>query len=273
MLALSQDSPHYQETPSAIPRFNPRKPHHLEAKDELKNLAPINDMKVEDLTNEGSPQMYLACGRGSQGTIRALRHGLSVLEMAVSPMPGQPLRVTTLKNSMQDPLDSFMIVAFQDSTLVLQIAMDKVSQITNSGFQTNESTLHCGLLVGDIFVQVTSRSLIQIKGRGESRRRTKWESDKGRILMACSNSRQVVIYIEGGQIVYFELDSNTGQLDEIQTEFFHVEIKCMDIGEVPEGRVRSKFMVAGFADNTARILSLEPDQPDIFLHKVSMLAL
>jgi len=47
----------------------------------------------------------------------------------------------------------------------------------------------------------------------------------------------------------------------------------MDIGEVPEGRLRSKFMAAGFADNTVKILSLEPDQPEIFLHKVSMLAL
>ena len=59
---------------------------HLEAKDEVKNLAPIHDMRVDDLTGEGTPQIYLACGRGAQGTIRALRHGLSVLEMAVSPM-------------------------------------------------------------------------------------------------------------------------------------------------------------------------------------------
>ena len=127
--------------------------------------------------------------------------------------------------------------------------------------------------MGDIFIQVTKSSLVQIKGRGENRRRTKWESEKGRILMACSNSRQVVIYIEGGQIVYFEIDTNTGLLNEVQTEFFCVEIKCIDIGEVPEGRLRSKFMAAGFMDNTVKILSLEPDQPEIFLHKVSMLAL
>ena len=46
----------------------------------------------------------------------------------------------------------------------------------------------------------------------------------------------------------------------------------MDICEVPEGRLRSKFMVASFADSTVKILSLEPDQPKIF-DKVSMLAL
>ena len=35
-----------------LPTFSPREPKNLEAKDELMNLAPINDMKVEDLTGE-----------------------------------------------------------------------------------------------------------------------------------------------------------------------------------------------------------------------------
>jgi splicing factor 3B subunit 3 len=35
----------------------------------------------------------------------------------------------------------------------------------------------------------------------------------------------------------------------------------MDIGEIPEGRKRCKFLVVGFADSsgTVRILSLEPE--------------
>lgn len=68
-------------------KFNPRGGEglkNLEIRDEMRNLAPINDMKIEDLTNEGAPQIYLACGRGAQGTLRTLRHGLSVAEMAVS---------------------------------------------------------------------------------------------------------------------------------------------------------------------------------------------
>jgi splicing factor 3B subunit 3 len=193
-------------------------------------------MKVEDLTNEGTSQMYLACGRGAQGTIRALRQGLTVLEMAVSQMPGRPLSVITMKGSLTDLHHQYMVVTFQDSTCVLQIIGDKVSPVTTSGFQTNEPTLHAGLLEGDIFIQVTQRSLIQIQGKGENRKRTKWESDKGRILMACSNTRQVVIFIEGGQIVYFELDSLTGLLNESQTQFFEVEVRCIDVGDVPEGR-------------------------------------
>ena len=48
-----------------VPRFNSRAPKNLQAKDEMQNLAPINDMKCEDLTNEGTSQMYVACGRGA----------------------------------------------------------------------------------------------------------------------------------------------------------------------------------------------------------------
>lgn len=104
-----------------VPLFNPREPLNLEMRDELQNLAPINDMKVDDLTGEGTAQIYLACGRGAQGTIRAMRHGLSVVEMAVSQMPGRPNSVQTLKGSLQDAVDKYMIVAFNESTLVLQI--------------------------------------------------------------------------------------------------------------------------------------------------------
>ena len=64
-MTYSQDSLKYESDLSELPRFNPRRPIHLDAKDEIKNLAPIHDMRAEDLTGEGTPQIYLACGRGS----------------------------------------------------------------------------------------------------------------------------------------------------------------------------------------------------------------
>jgi hypothetical protein len=38
--------------------------------------------------------------------------------------------------------------------------------------------------------------------------------------------------------VYFELNDATGLLQEVQTKFFDAEIRCLDIGDVPEGRTR-----------------------------------
>ena len=50
---------------SKLAAYNPREYVNLQIVDEFQNLASINDMKVEDLVGEGSPQVYLACGRGA----------------------------------------------------------------------------------------------------------------------------------------------------------------------------------------------------------------
>lgn len=63
---------------------NPREAKNIQLQDEIQNLSSINDMKVEDLTNERQPQLYLACGRGANSSLRVLRHGLTVIEMVVS---------------------------------------------------------------------------------------------------------------------------------------------------------------------------------------------
>lgn len=52
----------------------------------------------------------------------------------------------------------------------------------------------------------------------------------------------------------------TGMLAVAQTKFFESEVRCLDIGEVPEGRQRCKFLVVGYQDKIVKILSLEPDQ-------------
>ena len=53
--------------------------------------------QVADLANEDTPQLYIACGRGPRSTLRVLRHGLEVSEMAVSELPGNPNAVWTVK--------------------------------------------------------------------------------------------------------------------------------------------------------------------------------
>ena len=43
--------------------------------------------------------MYALCGRGPRSSLRVLRHGLEVTEMAVSELPGNPNAVWTVKMS------------------------------------------------------------------------------------------------------------------------------------------------------------------------------
>lgn len=75
---------------------------------------------------------------------------------------------------------------------------------------------------------------------------------------AAANHRQVVISLSGGEVIYFELDA-AGALAEMDKKDMGHEVACLEIGSVPDGRQRSRFLAVGGWDNTIRILSLDPD--------------
>lgn len=77
--------------------FVPRKLKNLILVEEMDSLSPITASYIADLANEDTPQLYVACGRGPRSTLRILRHGLEVTEMAVSELPGNPNAVWTVK--------------------------------------------------------------------------------------------------------------------------------------------------------------------------------
>lgn len=100
-LADDDDEPEFS---SAMPLeegdtffFAPRPLKNLVVVDEMHSYAPVLGCKVADLANEDTPQLYLMCGRGPRSSIRVLRHGLEVSEMAVSELPGNPNAVWTVK--------------------------------------------------------------------------------------------------------------------------------------------------------------------------------
>lgn len=77
--------------------FAPRPLRNLVLVDEMESLSPILSCRVADLAGEDTPQLYMLCGRGPRSSLRVLRHGLEVSEMAVSELPGNPNAVWTVK--------------------------------------------------------------------------------------------------------------------------------------------------------------------------------
>lgn len=74
--------------------------------------------QVANLMKEEIPQLYAMCGRGARSTLRVLRPGLAATEIAVSPLPGNPTGIWTIKRSYTDAFDAYIIVAFTNATLV-----------------------------------------------------------------------------------------------------------------------------------------------------------
>lgn len=95
--------------------FAPRPLWNLVLVDQMDSLSPILACHVADLANEDTPQLYMACGRGPRSTLRVLRHGLEVSEMAVSELPGNPNAVWTVKRRIDGKFLSFLFFLLQIS--------------------------------------------------------------------------------------------------------------------------------------------------------------
>jgi len=176
-------------------KFCPRTEYqNLEVTDSMQNLACINDLVVKDLIKDSmntDPQIYLTCGKANHGTLRQLTHGLTVLEMATSPMPMVPTKVMTLKADLKDQFDKYLIVSSADASLILGINEGKISSIGDSKFAIAETTIHVSTMHDGSFVQVTPTRVIHIRDHLDKKaKNSEWNCDGGRyIFSACSNSR------------------------------------------------------------------------------------
>lgn len=227
--------------------------------DDIDSLGAITDILVDDLMNDGSKQIYTLCGRGNRSSLRVLRHGVSVTEMAVSDLPGKPTAVWTVRDDQSSAFDKYIVVSFTGVTLVLSIG-DNVEEVTDSGFLSSVPTLDVVLLEDNALLQVHATGIRHIR-RGENgeKRIGEWKTPgKKQIEKASTNARQVAISLAGGEVTYFEIDA-AGMLVEMKTIDMGQEVACLDVGEVPPGRSRSSFLAVGCWDDTVQIMSLDPN--------------
>ncbi|XP_057537206.1 spliceosome-associated protein 130 A [Amaranthus tricolor] len=235
--------------------FQPRKLKNLLRVDQVQSLMPIMDMKVANLFEEETPQIFTLCGQGPRSSLRILRPGLGITEMATSPLPGVPNAVWTVKKNVNDEFDAYIVVSFASVTLVLSIG-ETVEEVSDSGFLDTTPSLAVSLIGDDSLMQVHPSGIRHIREDG---RINEWRTPGKRTIVKVGYNRlQVVIALSGGELIYFEVDIN-GQLMEVEKHEMPGDVACLDIAPVPEGRQRSRFLAVGSYDNTIRILSLDPD--------------
>nr|XP_010937208.1 spliceosome-associated protein 130 A [Elaeis guineensis] len=236
--------------------FHPRGLKNLVRIDHLQSLMPIMDMKVMNLFEEETPQIFTLCGRGPRSSLRILRPGLAVSEKAVLQLPGVPHAVWTVKKNVDDEFDAYIVVSFANATLVLSTAGETVNIVSDGGFLDTTRSLKVSLLGDDSLMQVHPNGIRHIRENG---RIDEWKTPgKKTIVKVGSNRLQVVIALSGGELIYFGLDM-TGRLMEMEKHEMSGDVACLDIAPVPEGRQRSRFLAVGSYDNTIRILSLDTD--------------
>jgi len=172
-----------------------------------------------------------------------------------------------------------------NGTLVLSIG-ETIEEVQDTGLLSSAATL--------AVQQIGQNALLQVHPQGirhvlADRRVNEWRVPSGRtIVAATTNKRQVVVALSSAELVYFELDLE-GQLNEYQDmKAMGSTVLALSIGEVPEGRQRTPFLVCilcsilfncmnwcfikavGCEDQTVRIISLDPEST---LETISLQAL
>uniref|UniRef100_A0AAV1UXA1 DNA damage-binding protein 1 n=1 Tax=Peronospora matthiolae TaxID=2874970 RepID=A0AAV1UXA1_9STRA len=247
-----------------IATFSLRKLKNLALASSMPSLSPVTQLLVDDLAHEQTPQMYALCGNGNRSSLRVLRHGLPITEMAASALPGVAKAVWCLKESYSDPYDKYIVVSFEDATLVLEVG-ETVEEVSQSGFLRDHGSLLVALLEDDSKLQIHANGIRHVP---RFQPVTEWKAPGKKVIERCAaNSRQVVISLAGGEVIYFEL-GQSGELAEKGKLDLGFEVCSLDLGEVPEGRQRFQFMAVGSWDNTVRILSLDPN--DLFRQKSTL---
>lgn len=229
----------------------------------IDNPSPTISIMVGELAgNEVSPQIYTLTGRGPHSTLSILRHGASVTELAVTELPGIPGGIFTIANNNPDILakkqyiDQYIVVSFADATLVLSIGETVEEVGKESGLLTNAPTLACSALGTDgAICQVHPSGVRQIHN-GQAKQ---WHCPGlKRIECASVNETQVIIALAGGEVIYFDFDSISGNLTESAKREMGADVCSLDVGMIPNGKSRSLFAAVACRDQTVRIVSLEP---------------
>ncbi len=143
-----------------------------------------------------------------------------------------------------------------NATLVLSIG-ETVEEVTDSGFLGTMPTLNCAQIGENALIQVYPDGIRHIRG---DKRVNEWRVPAKKQIVQCAiNQRQVVIALsDGGELVYFEMD-NMGQLNEYtDRKEMGVDVIYMALASVPPGELRTRFLAVGLADDTVRIISLDP---------------
>ena len=240
--------------------ITPRPLANLKLIEELQSLTPILSLQVMDATKETSPQIITTSGTSASSSLRILRHGLEVNEIAMTSLPSSATSIWSIKKTANDLHDSFIVVSFNETTSVLSIG-SKIEEVSEeqTGIITSSPSLNIRQMGTDGLLQVLPTGLRYIS---VDKKISEWRTPgKKQIVRSAVNQKQVVISLSGGEIYYFKVDFAAAQLIEVAKKELGHEISCIDIAPVPhkEKTEEALYLAVGDWDGTVHILSLHPD--------------
>ncbi|VVC45761.1 Hypothetical protein CINCED_3A017720 [Cinara cedri] len=228
---------------------------HLTIIDTYTNLGPIVDMCVIDLERQGQGQVVTCSGAYKEGSLRIIRNGIGIQEVATIEMNGikgmWPLTVT-----IDSVLDDSLVLSFVGHSKVLTYQGDEVEEIEVEGFQSELQTFYCGNSLDNKMVQITSASvrLICLKKRCLV---SEWKVPVGESINVVSCSGQTAVCATGNSLYYIQIETDK----VLKKGFINLEheVSCLDICSFEnEGKSTNLVAVGLWMDISVKVFKL-PD--------------
>lgn len=220
------------------------------------NLAPIRDMVV--ISQDGQQQVITCSGCFKDGSLRIIRSGIGIEELASVELPG--IKSLFTLNS-ESELDDYLVVGFPEETHFMKIVNEELDDTPLSGFRMDEPTLWAGRLGHGGIAQVTPTAVIMVKGEKVH----SWDPPS-RISVVSANERSGQIIVACGNVLcYLKL---TESIELVATTESEYEIACTDISPIDDNVESNLFAVGYWTDMSVAIRSL-PDLREVVKQKIA----
>merc|ERR1719322_173620 len=223
--------------------------------DTFTNLGPILDMMVVDLERQGQGQLVTCSGGFKEGSLRIIRNGIGIHELASIDLPGikgmWPLKV----GSGQDKtLDNTLVLSFVEQTRILTISGEEVEETEIAGFVSDQQTFHTGNTEHGHLVQVTPGS-VRLVCPASHQLVDEWTPPEGKLISVCGSNATQLLAASGSVLFYLEIQG--GKLVLAGDATLEHGVACIDLTPTDEASSRTQVASVGlWTDISVRLIKL-----------------
>ncbi|CDK25213.1 unnamed protein product [Kuraishia capsulata CBS 1993] len=239
--------------------------------DIVQSLNPLIDSKlVYESGPTDFPTVVSICGSSARSSVKFSKYEIPYTELVSTELPASAEKVMTTKIRFDDEYDRYIVLSFEDATLLLSIG-ETVEEVTNTGFVTDAPTIAVQQIGRSSIAQIHPDGIRHVTYLDDESdpKVVDWFPPAGiKVRVASTTSSQVIVGLSNRELVYFETDESDQLIEYNERKEASGQILSLSLGDIQEGKLRSPFIAVGCSDNTISIYSTDPESTlDMLVHE------
>ena len=209
--------------------------------DSFTNLGPIVDMVVVDLERQGQGQLVTCSGVFKEGSLRIIRNGIGIHELASVDLAGIK-GMWPLRCGSGGKVDNTLVLSFVEQTRVLTLSGEEVEETEIPGFLSDQQTFYTGNVSNSLIVQVTP-SAVRLVSAESMQMVDEWKAPGDRVISVCGCNGAQIVCATGPILFYIEVRED--KLCQSGDTTLEHEVACIDITPLNDGDAKSDIVAIG----------------------------